>query len=143
MELKPLFFILAVTAALCIVVNQAHKVPQPYEESLAKIADKYEKPQKEMWNYIQTNKNIKDIERKSLGIKRALSIRSGRNNHYWQIVNGTEIKCSNMITLDVRLKYYILNNTFKIQWRDVGWQQWTSAMEQYRLMDQPQVVLLR
>ena len=86
MELKPLFFILAVTAALCVAVIQAHKVPQPYEETLAKIADKYEKPQEEMRNYIQAKMTKKD-----LGNERTLSIRSGRTNRYWQIFNGIEI----------------------------------------------------
>ena len=89
MELKPLCFTLALTAGLCVAVKQAHNIPQPYEESLAKISDRYEKPQNEMWNYVQSKMTIKDIERKnSLKGKRTLSIRSGRNKYYWQVFSG-------------------------------------------------------
>ena len=82
---QPLFVTLALTAGLCAAVKQAHNVPQPYEESLAKIADKYERPQNEMWNFRKGKLFINEIERKSLRSKRALSIRSGRIKYYFHI----------------------------------------------------------
>ena len=71
MELKPLFFTLALTIAVCAALKKAHNVPQPYEENLAKIADKYAKPP-----IPQIPKTIPKTIPLS---KRSLSMRSGRN----------------------------------------------------------------
>ena len=79
MELKPLFFTLALTIAVCAALKKAHKVPQPYEENLAKIADKYAEPRNEMRQYMKSKLPANDIKHKIPLSKRSLSIRSGRN----------------------------------------------------------------
>lgn len=76
MDLTPLIFTLALAIAVCAALKQAHKVPRPYEETLAKIADKYVEPQNEMWNYIK-RKLPSNLKHKSPASKRSLSIRTG------------------------------------------------------------------